>query len=108
MIDQAIYGYRDGHRLIATSADIPQTHELTLLGLTDPALESGASEVAHVSGAPLGRDFFAIVKTYSAPEISRPGAVWSHALLIPARLVNDFDWRLDVPGLLQRPAVSVV
>ncbi len=100
-IEQAIYGYRDGHRLLAASFDIPKTYELKLLSLTDPILDK-ASPI-HLSGVALERHFFAISRTWPAPEEARPGAVWSHVLFLPPEMIESAYLPSTILSLLARP-----
>jgi hypothetical protein len=83
-IDQALFGYREGHRLLQASRRLSSVAERTLLILTDmsgPRTVEGFEE--YVSGYPLdGEKSYAVVKTWYAPEMERPGCVWSHVLLI--------------------------
>src|SRR5690242_16685500 len=83
-IDQALFGYREGHRLLQVSRRLSSVAERTLLILTDmsgPRTVEGFEE--YVSGYPLvGENCYAVVKTWYAPEMERPGCVWSHVLLI--------------------------
>jgi len=94
-IDQALFGYREGHRLLQASRRFSSTAERTLLILTDmsgPRIVEGFEE--YVSGYRLdGEDSYAIVKTWYAPEMERPGCVWSHVLLIRN---NDLAYIKDI------------
>lgn len=87
-VDQCLFGYEDGHRLLASS--LPLGDALSLLTeLSDlaPGTLFGESE-GYWTGLPvasLGR--YVLMRTWPAPEMPRPGCVWTHALLIePAHL----------------------
>jgi hypothetical protein len=108
-IDQALFGYREGHRLLQASRRFTPGAERSLLILTDmsgPRTVEGFEE--YVSGYPLdGEDSYAIVKTWYAPEMERPGCVWSHVLLIAN---DDLAFIRSVSSLLplfNRPSTSV-
>jgi hypothetical protein len=77
-IDQALFGYREGHRLLQASRKFVPTTERNLLTLTDmsgPRMVEGFEE--YVSGYPVpGEESYAVVKTWYAPEMERPGCVW--------------------------------
>src|SRR2546423_675466 len=81
---QALFGYREGHRLLQASRKFNSATERVLLMLTDmsgPRMVSGFEE--YISGYPLpSEDFYALTKTWYAHEMKRPGCVWSHVILI--------------------------
>lgn len=83
-VDQAIYGYRDGHRLLASSHRIPTQAERVLLTLSDLSgsrVLEGFFE--YVTGYPVpGEERYAFSKTWYAHEMERPGCVWTHVLFI--------------------------
>lgn len=83
-IHQAIHGYRDGHRLLSSSVSLSADSARAMLILSDmsgPAMQPGFDE--YFTGYPLpGSDFFVFAKTWYAPEMQRPGCVWTHSLLL--------------------------
>ena len=83
-IDQALFGYREGHRLLQASRKFVPTTERSLQTLTDmsgPRMVDGFEE--YISGYPVpGEEAYAVVKTWYAAEMERPGCVWSHALIV--------------------------
>jgi len=84
-IHQAIHGYRDGHRLLSSSTSLSADATRAMLVLSDmsgPAMQPGFDE--YLTGYPLpSSEFFVLAKTWYAPEMQRPGCVWTHSLLIP-------------------------
>jgi hypothetical protein len=55
---------------------------LILSDMSGPSMQPGFDE--YLTGYPLpGSDFFVFAKTWYAPEMQRPGCVWTHSLLIP-------------------------
>ena len=84
IIDQCLFGYDDGHRLLISSLRIPSDVALELTPLSD--LSPGAwfgSKPGYWTGVPvpkLGR--YALMYTWPANEMPRPGCVWTHALLL--------------------------
>lgn len=84
-IDQALFGYADGHRQLASSVRLSSRDTYELASRSDLApgahLEQDASYIAGFS-LPESR-IFAFSKTWLAPEMPRPGCVWSHVLLLP-------------------------
>ena len=90
-IHQAIHGYRDGHRLLSSSNSLSADATRAMLVLSDmsgPSMQPGFDE--YLTGYPLpGSDFFVLAKTWYAPEMQRPGCVWTHSLLIPRAQVSN-------------------
>lgn len=83
-IEQALFGYRDGHNLVAASVPLAPRVRQFLATITDSSGPENASgfEVAF-TGLPVPEtDFYALFCTWPAPEMSRPGCVWSHLILI--------------------------
>ncbi|ESZ12237.1 hypothetical protein X737_27925 [Mesorhizobium sp. L48C026A00] len=96
-VNQALHGYSEGHRLIEGSMKLPQADARTMLVLSD-ASASGARIPAdgYLTGYPLPEaGKYALARTWAAPEMSRPGCVWTHSLLIDfadlARLASADD-----------------
>lgn len=83
-IHQAIHGYRDGHRLLSSSVSLSGDSARAMLILSDmsgSAMQPGFDE--YLTGYPLpGSEFFVFAKTWYAPEMQRPGCVWTHSLLL--------------------------
>ncbi len=104
-IDQALFGYREGHRLLQASRKFVSTTERSLLTLSDmsgPRMVDGFEE--YVSGYPVpGEETYAVVKTWYAPEMERPGCVWSHALIFQNSDVGQIRELADLLGLFRRP-----
>lgn len=96
-IDQALHGYNEGHRLIYGSLRLPQSDARTMLVLSDASASgSRIPSEGYLTGYPLsetGR--YVLARTWAAPEMSRPGCVWTHSLLIDfadlARMGSAFD-----------------
>ena len=97
-IHQAIHGYRDGHRLLSSSIPLGADASRAMLVLSDmsgPSMHPGFDE--YVTGYPLpGTDLFVFAKTWYAPEMQRPGCVWTHSLLIPREFIS----QVSTPRLL--------
>ncbi|WP_174868524.1 hypothetical protein [Pectobacterium polaris] len=102
--DQCLFGYDDGHRLLASS--IPLGDELSVLTeLSDlaPGTLFGESG-GYWTGLPvasLGR--YVLMRTWPAPEMSRPGCVWTHALLIEPSLLEEIDDLSVLQSIVIRP-----
>lgn len=84
-IHQCLFGYENGHRLLASSMKLPSDVASTLLLLSDlaPGLMLSSSE-GYWTGTPHpSAKVYALMYTWVASEMPRPGCVWSHVLLIP-------------------------
>lgn len=83
-IEQALFGYHAGHNLVAASVPLAPRVRQFLATITDSSGPENATgfEVAF-TGLPVPEtDFYALFCTWPAPEMPRPGCVWSHVLLI--------------------------
>jgi GTPase-associated protein 1, N-terminal domain type 1 len=100
-IDQLLFGYRDGHELLASSVSIDARRQASLLPHTDARFDDGSEH--YLVGIPLADlDRYLLARIWPAPEISRPGAVWTHALLLPLDAVGTMD-PAALTGLFRRP-----
>ncbi len=104
-INQALFGYSDGHRLLASSLKLP-TRDLYLLAAASD-LASGVrlrATESYLSGLMLpDAEMYCLIRTWPAPEMPRPGCVWSHVLFLDNTLLS--TWR-DL-GPLRDAFVSV-
>lgn len=81
---QLLYGYDDGHRLLAGSFCPEPRVARALLALSDlsDSAQLGSSH-SYITGYPFLREgFYALCKTWPAPEMKRPGCVWTHILVL--------------------------
>jgi hypothetical protein len=104
-IDQALHGYADGHQLLATSADLTPEQQSTLLIMSDlsgPAFRSGYE--SYLTGYPLsGGAIYCLARTWFAPELPRPGCVWTQTFLIKAEDLARIADFYQVNELFHRP-----
>ena len=84
-IHQALFGYRDGHHLLASSVKLDKEETQLMERLSDgPGMDIPPAFDGYLTGYALPTSpYYAIGKTWSAKELPRPGCVWTHALLIP-------------------------
>lgn len=105
-VHQALHGYDDGHRLLAASLKLPKDVERLMLPLSDLSGQgSGGMFEPYLTGYPLKSiACYAFAKTWHAPEMGRPGCVWTHTLLVDAAAIErDLDIKL-LHKLHSRPA----
>ena len=83
-LSQTLHGYADGHQLLASSLDLSKDQQSSLLIMSDlsgPAFRNGYE--SYLTGYPLpGAGMYCVARTWFAPEMSRPGCVWTHTLII--------------------------
>jgi hypothetical protein len=104
-IDSCLFGYEDGHRLLASSMKIDgeSASQLTLLSDLAPGARFGLSD-GYWTGFPLPKlDRYALMRTWPAPEMSRPGCVWTHAMLFETSLFEDVEDLSSLKSLARRP-----
>lgn len=83
-VHQAIFGYRAGHRLLASSLNLERDAERELLSMSDlagqlPSIQyNGYLTAFPLKAAPL----YALSRTWLATELERPGVVWTRVLLV--------------------------
>ena len=84
LVHQALHGYNDGHRLISSSLTPDASDARLMLVMSDlsgPGMKP--SDRGYLTGYPLeqsGR--YVLARTWAAPEMPRPGCVWTHSLII--------------------------
>lgn len=83
-IHQTLHGYDRGHRLLSSSVELSSVAHRTLLYLSDLS-GTGRAEgfEAYLTGYPIfDMGVYALAQTWEAPELERPGCVFTHTLLI--------------------------
>lgn len=106
-LDQLVFGYDGGHRLLAGSRALARDSLSRLLSATDADPGGGGIRIA--AGVPLpDDDAYAVAVTWSAPEVPRPGAVWSHALVIAAADLSAVSDPFAIADLTQRPTADAI
>lgn len=105
-VDQILHGYSEGHRLIYGSFRLPQSDARTMLVLSD-ASGSGSRipSEGYLTGYPLAESGkYVLARTWAAPEMSRPGCVWTHSLLIDFADLARLGSALDLLEYFRRPS----
>ena len=101
VVDQLLFGYRDGHELIAGSRPLSAVQQRELLPHVDASFEA-ADERQLVGAAIPSLDGYLLARIWPAPERPRRGAVWAHALLLSAEQLR-FRRLGGLLALLHRP-----
>lgn len=83
-VHQALHGYAEGHQQLAASMRFGSKDNRTLLAMSDlPGPGARLSEEGYLTGYPLPEaGVYALARTWPAPEMARPGCVWTHTLLV--------------------------
>lgn len=105
-VDQTLHGYSEGHRLIEGSVKLQQPDARTMLVLSD-ASGSGSRIPAdgYLTGYPLAEaGKYVLARTWAAPEMSRPGCVWTHSLLIDFPDLARLGSADELLEIFQRPS----
>lgn len=99
-VHQAIHGYSQGHQLLTASVQLRSRDAKTMLILSD--ISGQAAQIdspGYLTGYPLpDSKFYVFARTWPAPEMPRPGCVWTHSLLMD---FADLAILSDATGLLQ-------
>lgn len=106
-IEQLLFGYDNGHSLIAGSTLINSNVDTDLIArLSDWSgfRLNGGIDSSYITAFPLKESpYYAIIKSWYAQEMERPGSVWSHVLLIDLNKIElNFDFR-DLLNIFTRP-----
>lgn len=82
-LDQCLFGYKDGHRLLASSRKLPEEASSLLLVHSDLVAGASLKDEGYWTGIPVpAARCYALMRTWPAPEMPRPGCVWTQVLLI--------------------------
>jgi len=103
-IQQLLFGYDRGHTLLAASGSSAKKRAVTILSDTDWDPRTASGTESYLSGRPLdGQKCYALMKTWRAPEMPRPGCVWTHVLLIDEADLSRISKLEGLEELLRRP-----
>ncbi len=105
----ALFGYDGGHQLLVASLSLPTDTRHFLAVATDMSGSAPAEGFNHsYTGAPVpGTNFYALFCTWLAPEMPRPGCVWSHVLLLDLADIAELRDLGTLRRLFLRPATPL-
>lgn len=103
-VHQALWGYSNGHHLLSASVVLSTPSRKMLETLTDLSGSDAPNTFdGYLTGCFLPADgYYALSKTWFAPEMERPGCVWTHTLFLEAGSTAHWD-DLDLDSLFRRP-----
>ena len=102
---QALHGYSDGHRQIAASAALKPSEVKSMLVLSDISGPGARiDESGYLTGYPLTEfGAYVLARTWAAPEMPRPGCVWTHSILIDFADLAALAFLDGLVSLFRRP-----
>lgn len=105
-VHQALHGYSEGHRQLACSATLSSKDARLLLVMSDVSGPGVAGiGIPYLTGYPLtDSGLYALSMTWPAPEMPRPGCVWTHTLLISFADLAIMDVPSALAKLFTRPS----
>lgn len=105
-VDQAVYGYSNGHRQLASSLSLSSIDMYELAAASDlaPGVDL-SSDNSYLTGLILPESKrYALIRTWLAPEMPRPGCVWSHVLLLGREVLSSLVDLTVLNECFRRPA----
>jgi hypothetical protein len=107
-INQILYGYDKGHCQLATSLSkqIPKLTHSLLLRLSDASISGyGSESPSYITGYPLPEiGAYSLSRTWPAPEMHRPGCVWTQTLIIDYADLARIRSLAILDSLFQKPS----
>jgi hypothetical protein len=83
-VHQSLHGYAQGHQQLAMSAQLKPRDTRAMLVMSDisgPGVRP--ADNGYLTGYPLpDSKYYVLARTWAAPEMPRPGCVWTHSLLL--------------------------
>ncbi len=108
-LQQALFGYLDGHNMLAASTTLAPRVRQFLATITDSSGSDNAQGFESVfTGLPVPEtDFYALFCSWLAPEMPRPGCVWSHVILVQLADLARIPDLSRLRNLCTRPSLPV-
>jgi len=102
---QTLHGYAEGHRLLAGSVSLSVKDMRTLLTMSDISGPGARiDQSGYLTGYPLAESgVYALARTWAAPEMPRPGCVWTHTVLIDFADLATLASLAELDVLFRRP-----
>jgi len=108
IVHQALHGYSEGHRQFACSAKLTPNDARQVLVMSDSSGAGVTAEgISYLTGYPLQESgLYALARTWPAPEMPRPGCVWTHTLFIEFADLAVLDSPSQLEQLFRAPSVE--
>ncbi len=106
VVYQAAHGYSEGHRQFACSAALTPNDARLVLVMSDASGSGVTAEGnSYLTGYPLQESgLYALARTWPAPEMPRPGCVWTHTLFIEFADLAALDSPSQLAALFTLPS----
>lgn len=109
VVHQTLHGYEAGHRLLQSSRKLSADEERLMFVLSDM---SGSSMIGgfeeYLTGYPIvSSGAYAFARTWYAPEMIRPGCVWTHTLLLDGHEALLLEHLGALLALFKRPRLPI-
>lgn len=108
--DQVVHGYRDGHRQLAASLGL-NVEAADAMALASDLLTSRSlrDDEDYITAYPLKSEHkYVFARTWPAPEMPRPGCVWTHSLVLDYVTVSKIDDAGFIRSLFRRPSIATL
>jgi hypothetical protein len=87
-VAQALHGYRDGHRLLTSSIQLDEFATIEMARMSDLMPKRLKADGYYFCAYPLKSiNRYVLSCTWPAPEMPRPGCVWTHSLIMDYAIV---------------------
>lgn len=108
VVHQALHGYAEGHRQLALSTKLAPRDQKTLLAHSDiSGVGARLGSEGYLTGYPLADSgVYALARTWPAKEMSRPGCVWTHTLLLDFADLAVCDSLTALVDAFDRPSIA--
>ncbi|MGN7875931.1 hypothetical protein ACTJKJ_20425 [Roseateles sp. 22389] len=108
IVHQALHGYSEGHRQFACSAELTPNDARLVLVMSDASGSGVTAEgISYLTGYPLPESgLYALARTWPAPEMPRPGCVWTHTLFIEFADLATLDSPSQLASLFKAPSID--
>jgi len=108
VVQQTLHGYGEGHRLLTGSVSLPPRDARTMLVLSDSSGGGGKLPTeGYLTGYPLVESAkYVVARTWPAPEMKRPGCVWTHSVIIDFADVAALSSASTILRFFRRPGIE--
>lgn len=107
IVEHVLHGYREGHKLLASSSKLDESSAAIMARMSDMLPRSLNSSSSYISAYPLKQaSKYVIARTWPANEMRRPGCVWTHSLLVDYATIAKVYDITKLLNLLRHPQDS--
>ena len=105
---QFLFGYDRGHSLVAGSDQLSARTEALLSRYSDavPGINIETMQ-QYWTGMPVNSNQYALISTWPAPEMPRPGCVWSHVVIIDRPTIAGISDLKIIRPIFRKPSKPI-